>query len=109
MLEALFGSQTTVKCLSYLVAQGEGYPLEIAKAYKISNTQVIRTLNKLEQADILIGREVGRTRVYSLNPRFFLGKEIRSLFLKVLENMPLEVQEKYFMRRKTPRKKHKAP
>ena len=108
MLSELFGSQTTVKCLIYLAAQGEGYPLEIAKTFKISNTQVNRTLNKLEQADILVGREMGRARVYSLNTAWFLTKELKTLLDKVILNMPLEDQEKYFMKRKRPRKKNKA-
>jgi DNA-binding transcriptional ArsR family regulator len=108
MLNELFGGDTTVKCLVYMVAQGEGYPLEIANAYGISNTQVNRTLDKLEQAEVLIGREVGRTRVYSLNERFFVAKEIKALFDRVLANMSLEDQERFFMRRKSPRKKNKA-
>ena len=82
--------------------------MEISKTFKISNTQVIRTLNKLEQADVLLGKEVGRTRVYSLNPRFFVAKELKALLDRVVGNMPLEDQEKYFMRRKAPRKKDKA-
>jgi len=108
MLNELFGGETTVKCLVYLVAMDEGYPLEISKAFGISNTQVNRTLNKLEQGEIVIGREVGRTRVYSLNERFFVAKELKALLNRVVANMPLEDQEKYFMRRKRPRKKGKA-
>ncbi len=107
MLSELFGSQTTAKCLIYLAAMNEGYPLEISKALKISNTQVIRTLNKLEQADILIGQELGRTRIYSLNTAWFLSKELKALLDKAVSNMPLSEQEKYFMKRKRPRKKNK--
>ncbi|MBX2986613.1 MAG: winged helix-turn-helix transcriptional regulator [Bdellovibrionaceae bacterium] len=108
MISELFGSQTTEKCLIYLSALGEGYPLEIAKTFQISNSQVNRTLNKLEQADILIGREMGRTRVYSLNQKWFLSKELKAMLDKVILNMPLEEQEKYFMKRKRPRKKNKV-
>lgn len=108
MLAELFGSKTTVKCLVYLAAQKEGYPLEIAKTFKISNTQVNRTLNKLEQADILVGREMGRARIYSLNTAWFLAKELKALLDKVVANMPLDDQEKYFMKRKRPRKKNKS-
>ena len=107
MLAELFGSQTAEKCLLFLMAQGEGYSLEISKAFDISNTQVIRTLNKLEQADILVGKESGRTRVYSLNPKWFLAKELRALLSKALSNVPLDLQESYFMKRKHPRKKNK--
>lgn len=108
MLAELVGSKTTEKCLIYLAGQGEAYPLEISKTFGISNTQVIRTLNKLEQADILVGQEVGRLRMYSLNSRWLLAKELKALLDKVLTNMPLEEQEKYFMKRKRPRKKNKA-
>ena len=108
MLAELFGSQTTEKSLTYIAAQGEGYPLEISKTFKISNTQVIRTLNKLEQADILIGQETGRTRVYSLNKSWYLAKELKALLDKVILSMPIAEQEKYFMKRKHPRKKTKS-
>ncbi|MBC7419796.1 MAG: winged helix-turn-helix transcriptional regulator [Bdellovibrio sp.] len=107
MLEELFGSQTTAKCLIYLAAMENGYPLEISKIFKISNTQVTRTLNKLEQADVLVGQKMGRTRVYSFNESWFLNKELKVLLNKVISNMPLSDQEKYFMRRKSPRKKNK--
>ncbi len=107
MLSELFNSSTTEKCLLFLAAQGEGYPLEISKAFDISNTQVIRTLNKLEEADILIGKESGRTRIYSLNSNWFLAKELKALLNKALSNVPLDLQESYFMKRRSPRKKNK--
>ncbi len=107
MLAELFGSKTTEKCLLYLAAQGEGYPLEIAKNFAISNTQILRTLNKLEQADILVGKEMGRSRVYTLNKSWFLYNELKNLLNKALSSIPLDEQEKYFMKRKRPRKKNK--
>lgn len=107
MLNELFGSETTVKCLLYLAAMKDGYALEVSQSYGISNTQVTRTLDKLEKADILFGSQMGRTRVYTLNSRWFLYKELKALLDKVVLNMPLEDQEKYFMKRKRPRKKNK--
>ena len=107
MLEELFGSQTTEKVLLYLVAQGKGYPLEIAKAFKISNTQVLRTLNKLEQADVLVGQNQGRVRLYSLNKRWFLAKELEALLKKALTQVSLDKQAQYFAKRGKPRKKGK--
>jgi predicted transcriptional regulator len=107
MLNELFGSETTTKSLLYLAAMSEGYPLEISKTFKISNTQVIRTLTKLEQADILFSQATGRTRIYSFNTGWLLYKELKSMLDKVIRNMPLEDQEKYFMKRKRPRKKNK--
>ncbi|HWU43894.1 MAG TPA: winged helix-turn-helix domain-containing protein [Bdellovibrio sp.] len=108
MLAELFGSQTTEKCLLFIAAIGESYVLEIAKTFGISKTQVTRTLTKLEQADILVGQEKGRTRIYSLNKSWYLFKELNALLGKALSNIPLDQQEKYFMKRMRPRKKNKA-
>jgi DNA-binding transcriptional ArsR family regulator len=108
MLAELFGSQTTEKCLLFISALGESYSLEIAKTFKISRTQVSRTLNKLEQAGILVGQEKGRTRIYRLSKSWFLSKELELLLQKALSNVPLDQQERYFMKRMRPRKKNKA-
>ena len=108
MLAELFGSQTTEKCLLFIAAMGESYALEIANTFEISKTQVTRTLVKLEQADILVGQEKGRTRVYVLNKSWYLAKELNALLQKALSNIPLDEQEKYFMKRMRPRKKNKA-
>lgn len=107
MLAELFGSQTTEKCLFLIAALGESYAMEIANTFGISKTQVNRTLSKLEQADILLGHEKGRTRVYTLNKSWFLFKELNALLGKALSNIPLDQQELYFMKRMRPRKKNK--
>lgn len=108
MLEDLFGSSTAAKCLLFINADGESYPSEISKSFGISNTQVIRTLNRLEQADILVGRVIGRSRLYDLNKQWWLYRETRALLDKALRAMPLKDQERYFMKRRRPRKKLKA-
>lgn len=108
MLADLFGSQTTEKCLLYIAAIGETYALEVANTFQISKTQVTRTLVKLEQADILLGQDKGRTRVYTLNKAWFLARELNALLQKALSNIPIDQQEKYFMKRMRPRKKNKA-
>ena len=82
--------------------------MEISKTFKISNTQVIRSLIKLEQADILVGKDSGRTRVYTFNSKWYLAKELQILLNKALSNIAIDEQEKYFMKRKSPRKKNKA-
>lgn len=108
MLASLFGSQTTEKSLLLIASIGESYALEIANTFEISKTQVARTLLKLEQADILVGQEKGRTRVYSLNKSWFLFKELNAILQKALTNIPIDQQEKYFMKRMRPRKKNKV-
>ena len=108
MLTELFGSQTKEKVLLYLAAQSEGYSLEISRAFGISNTQVLRTMGKLEEAEILVGQQKGRVRVYQLNPRWYLAKELEALLKKTLLQIPLDQQEQYFGRRTKPRKRSKV-
>lgn len=107
MLAELFGGNTAEKILLYLEAMGRGYSSEIARSFNISNTQTLRTLENLENAEILVAQNIGRTRIYQLNDRWYLAKELKSLLNKALLFIPLDEQEKYFGQRKKPRKKGK--
>ena len=108
MLAELFGSQTSEKILLYLAAMGEGYASEISGTFKISNTQTQRTLEKLENADILVAVNIGRTRVYSLNDRWVLAEKLKAVLDEALLNIPIDEQKQYFSKRKKPRKKNKV-
>lgn len=107
MLAELFGSKTAEKTLLYITAMGEGYSSEIAKTFQISNTQTLRTLERLESADILVAKTFGRARVYRLNDQWFFAEKLKSLLDKALLCIPLDQQELYFGKRKKPRKKNK--
>jgi predicted transcriptional regulator len=107
MLKDLFGGKTAERVLLYLAAVGDAYPLEISRTFGISNTQVLRTVLKLEEAEILVGRTAGRVRLYSLSKTWYAANELKHLLDKALLQIPLNQQEKYFMRRNRPRKKGK--
>lgn len=107
MIAELFGGNTAEKTLLYIAALGDGYPAEISRAFKISATQVKRTIERLENADILVGNTIGRSRVYKLNDRWFLADKLRDLLNKALLYIPVDEQEIYFSKRKKPRKKNK--
>lgn len=107
MLSELFGGNTAEKSLLYLAAMGEGYSSEISNAFNISNTQVKRTLERLEVADVLVGNNIGRVRIYKLNDRWFLSEKLKYLLDEALLYIPIDEQEVYFSKRKKPRKKNK--
>lgn len=107
MISELFGGKTAEKVLLYLTAMEEGYPAEIADVFNISNTQTQRTVERLEQADILVCNNIGRMRVYRLNDRWFLAEKLRSLLEEALLHLPIDEQKLYFSKRKKPRKKGK--
>lgn len=107
MIEEILGGNTAEKTLLYIAAMGQGYPAEIASACKISNTQVQRTVERLENADILVSQVIGRARVYTLNEKWFLADMLKNLLDKALLFIPIDEQELYFSKRQKPRKKNK--
>lgn len=107
MIAELFGGNTAEKILLYLAAIGEGYPAEIARTFEISTTQVQRTVERLENADILVSNTIGRSRLYKLNNKWFLADKLKGLLDKALLFIPIDEQEMYFGKRKKPRKKNK--
>jgi hypothetical protein len=66
-----------------------------------------RQLDKLEAGGVLVSREVGRTRPYSLNPRYPFLKELRNLLGKALSFYPAGEQEELLINRRRPRARGK--
>jgi hypothetical protein len=107
MIEELLGGKTAERTLLYIAAMGQGYPAEISRTFNMSNTQTQRTAERLENADILVSKNIGRTRVYQLNDKWYLATKLKALFDEALLYMPIDEQEIYFGKRQKPRKKNK--
>lgn len=107
MLEPLLGSINRERVLLYLYSRDEGYAREIARFYKTDLSQIQKQLERLEIGNIIYSKVLGKTRVYSLNPRYPFLKELKSLLEKVLSFYPSEELEKLTHTRKRPRRKGK--
>jgi hypothetical protein len=107
MIEELLGGKTAERTLLYIAAMGQGYPAEISRTFNMSNTQTQRTVERLENADILVSKNIGRTRVYQLNDKWYLATKLKALLDEALLYMPIDEQEIYFGKRQKPRKKNK--
>lgn len=107
MLEALVGSTNAERVLLFLSARGEGYANEIAKTYDVGPSLIQKQLDRMERDGLLVAQMVGRTRVYSFNPRFPFREEVRELMLKALEKYPQDLQAKIRLNRRRPRRKGK--
>jgi len=83
MLSILFGSELRQKILLYLEECGEAYSSELAKNFAASLFAVQSQLKKLEEAGILVSRNAGKTRMYTINPRYFLKTELIALLKKI--------------------------
>ena len=107
MFEAILGSTSKERVLIYLIAREQGYARDIARFFNTSVTPIQKQLELLEEQNILYSQQHGRTLLYSLNPRYHLINELRSLLVKALAFYPPEEQERLLMNRRRPRRKGK--
>lgn len=107
MLAALFGSESAEKVLMYLFTRENGYASEIADFYSVSLSVIQKQLAKFELAGILISQPIGKSRVYSFNPRYpFLG-ELKAILNKAFSFYAPEEKEKLEFNRRRPRRSGK--
>lgn len=104
MNTGIFGNATAEKVLLHLQRNGEGYALGIARAFQLPVSQVQRQLQRLEHAGVLVNQTKGRTRLYLWNPRCYFLKELRETLERILEFLPPEERDRYFLRRTRPRR-----
>lgn len=103
-LEKLFGNGTATKCLLVIGRYDECATSEIAQAFGVPRAQVFLQLKKLEAAEILVSRMVSNVRLYSLNPRSGISKELKALLAKyITDQMPMEEYRDFYLLRRRPR------
>jgi hypothetical protein len=107
MLKPIVGSRSSEQVFIFLIARENGYATEIAKFFDANLNAIQKQLDRLENADVLVSRNVGRTRVYQFNPRYPFLRELQALLEKALSYYPDEIKEKLMMNRRRPRKKGK--
>jgi predicted transcriptional regulator len=107
MLEAVLGSTSAERVLLFLVAREEGYATEIARTFDTVLSPIQKQLDRMERDGLLVNKVVGRTRVYSINPRFAFKQELEAMVAKAIELSPVKLQETLVLNRRRPRKKSK--
>jgi hypothetical protein len=107
MIEPLVGSKSSEQVLVFIEARDAGYAKEIADFFNSNLFAIQKQLARLEAADILVSRTVGRTRLYQFNPRYPFLKELKSLVSKALDFYPDEIRQNLLMNRRRPRKSDK--
>jgi predicted transcriptional regulator len=103
MLEPLFNSESKEQVLIFLIAREEGYATEIARFFETDLFGIQNQLDRLEGGGILVSKKVGRTRVFTLNPRYALIDELKRLLEKALSFYPEDVKEILVMNRRRPK------
>jgi DNA-binding transcriptional ArsR family regulator len=97
MMEGLFGNITIEKILFTLFVYGEGYPLGMAKTFKVAVNRFQQQLKRLEDGGIVASRLLGRVRVYSFNPRYPFLDELKALVAKAYKFLPEKEKAAYYM------------
>ncbi len=107
ILQSLLGSENCERVLIFMLTRNEGYAREIAYFYGTNLYGIQKQLDKLELGSVLVSRTVGRTRLYTFNPRYPFLKELRALLEKAFSFYPEELREKLEMVRRRPRRRGK--
>ena len=107
MLGPILGSKNSERILVFLLAREGGYATEIAQMFRTNLYGIQKQMDGLEAGGVIVSKKVGRTRVYTFNPRYPLLPELKSLLQKAISFYPQEEQEELFMNRRRPRRKGK--
>lgn len=107
MIESIVGSLSKERVLFYLVARKEGYAREIARFYETELSPIQLQLNNLESDGILFSKNVGKTKVFSLNPRYPMMNELIALISKAIDFLTEEDKQKLLIFRTRPRRSGK--
>jgi DNA-binding transcriptional ArsR family regulator len=104
LLGPLFGSSLKEWLLLCLLTRGEAYPRELAQELGFALLAVQKQLAALEDGGVVYSRMRGRTRLYSLNPRYPFRREMEALLRRALEALPAAERERLYVPRLRPRK-----
>lgn len=107
MLEGIFGNKTAEKVLLHIFHYGESHASAIAKDFEVALNPIIQQLNRFELAGILVSKEMGRSRIYSFNPKSPMVTPIKDLIEIAYEAISLSERQKIFQNRRRPRRKGK--
>ncbi len=88
-----FGSRARTQVLFALSLMNESYPRELARVLEAPLFSIQKALASLERDGLLASRLLGRTRLYTLNPRYIASRELRE-YLGRLAGRDFELKRK---------------
>ena len=107
MLEGIFGNKSAEKALLHIYHHGESHASAIAADFGVAITPIKQQLNRFEETGVLVSKEVGRSRLYSFNPKSAYAKPVQALLKIAYESISLKEKQKIFSTRRRPRRKGK--
>lgn len=107
MLESIFGNKTASWIFLSLFHYGELHASIMAQLGGISLTAVLNQLNRLEKGGLLVSKSIGRSRVYSFNPKSPYKRPLKKILEITYDSMSLKEKQRLFKKRLRPRRKGK--
>jgi hypothetical protein len=98
-----FGGWTRTRVLLALRILEESYPAELARLLSAPPSGVWKALRSLELDALVAGRNVGRTRVFRINPRYFAYDDLQRYLLRLTETED-DLRERIATVRRRPRR-----
>lgn len=98
----LFGSRRRTEVLVMTALLGETYPTELARLLGAPLYSVQTIVDGLNRDGVVATRLVGRSRLVSLDPRYYGHRELMALLLRLSEGEPA-LQHAAASRRSRPR------
>jgi len=108
LIEQIVGSVNRERILIFLECREQGYAREISKFYSTELTPIQKQLKKLEDGGVIFSKKMGKTILFSFNPRYPFLKELRQLLAKVVSFYPEEEKDRLLLNRRRPRKRDKS-
>lgn len=99
----LFGGASRENLLIVLNLLEESFPAELARIIKIDRSNVLESINRLEESGVLVTIPTGRMRRVAFNPRYHAASEVRALLHRLSLHRP-DLMEAAAAVRKSPRR-----
>lgn len=107
VLDGIFGNGTASKVLLHVFHYNEIHSSAIARDYNVAVTPIRLQLERFEKAGILVAKQIGRSRVFSFNPKSPFVKPIKEILSIFYNSLSIEEKETLFSTRRRPREKGK--
>jgi len=101
-LSSPFGGQARTRVLVSIRLLESSFPRELSRLLSVPVSAASRALAGLERDGLVVGRLIGRSRVYTLNPRYFAKQELESYLLR-LSDADAELRKRTAQLRRRPR------
>ena len=98
-----FGGRTRTRVLLALRLLRSSYPRELSRILVAPLAPIQRAMRGLEKDGLIVGRSVGRTRVFTLNPSYLARRELAA-YLARLADADEELQRAVTLLRRRPRR-----